>query len=226
MQRLSLFFSLLLNHSLVFQGKKRVDTFLSSISELLCMVNKFLKNIVKRLKLLQPRFSPGLLFPQTSCDMRRRAASLDRLHLDGIKRWWEVNDVGSVSVPGILLCGTEIQYSVQINRSVLDWLSRGSGNRSRSSLILRTFLHETSSETFLLAEMTSHARLEHEMLESTNKLCPELWPRLAWPLGHTSSRGPCSRLWVGSVQLTLTKVSISVSGSMATIPPAFCLRDI
>lgn len=84
------------------------------------MVNKSFKNIVKRLKLLQPRFSPGLLFPQTSRDMRRRAASLDRSHLDGIKRWWEVNDVGSVSVPGILLCGTEIQHSVQINRSVLD----------------------------------------------------------------------------------------------------------
>lgn len=46
--------------------------------------------------------------------------SLDRLHLDGIKLWWKANDVGSVSVPGILLCVIEIQRSMQINRNVLD----------------------------------------------------------------------------------------------------------
>lgn len=47
-------------------------------------------------------------------------ASLDRSRLDGMKRGWEANDVASVSVPAIFLCGTGIQHAVQINRSVLD----------------------------------------------------------------------------------------------------------
>lgn len=40
-----------------------------------------------------------LLLLQTYLDMRPCATSLDRLQLDGIKLWWETNDVSSVSAP-------------------------------------------------------------------------------------------------------------------------------
>lgn len=67
------------------------------------MLNIFLKCIVRWLKLHWSLPFHLLSELHTALDTRPRAASLDRLHLDGIKLQWEANDAASVSVPGIVM---------------------------------------------------------------------------------------------------------------------------
>lgn len=137
--------------------------FFSPINGILYMLNIFLKNIVRWLKLCWSLPFRLLSELQTALDMRPCAASLDRLHLDGIKLRWEANDVASVSVPGIVMWHRNPAFYANKQKRIR-LVIKGSWQESSPLetpwyLVFVPFLSIKHPVRHFL-----HARLEHQLL--------------------------------------------------------------